>query len=164
MERKCLFLVPPYSGIISIQNRTKLQQALKGALNCCKLEIVFESQTKLSNSFCYKDPIDKFLISGVVYKFQCGLWNKCYYGESIRHLDIRSGKHKGMSPLTERKVKPSYNSAVCDHLLHNNFLPSFDNFSILAYENKTFLLEIKESLLIMRDKPSLNRNINSVPL
>ena len=26
------------------------------------------------------------------------------------------------------------------------------------------LLEIKESLLIMRDKPSLNRNINSAPL
>ena len=44
------------------------------------------------------------------------------------------------------------------------FLPSFDNFSVLAYESKKYLLEIKESLLIMRDKPSLNRNINSAPL
>ena len=40
----------------------------------------------------------------------------------------------------------------------------FDNFSVLAHEHKKYLLEIKESLLIMRDKPSLNRNINSAPL
>ena len=35
--------------------------------------------------------------------------------------------------------------------------------SVLAYKSKKYLLEIKESLLIMRDKPSLNRNINSAP-
>ena len=72
--------------------------------------------------------------------------------------------HIGVSPLTGKKVKPSNNNAICDHLLHCNFLPSFDNFSVLAHENKKYLLEIKESLLIMRDKPSLNRNINSAPL
>ena len=77
---------------------------------------------------------------------------------------IRSGEHIGVSPLTGKKVKPSNNSAICDHLLHCNFLPSFDNFSVLAHENKKYLLEIKESLLIMRDKPSLNRSINSAPL
>ena len=31
-------------------------------------------------------------------------------------------------------------------------------------ENKKFQLELKESLLIMRDKPSFNRNIRSAPL
>ena len=35
--------------------------------------------------------------------------------ESIRHLDIRSGEHIGVSPLTGKKVKPSNNSAICDH-------------------------------------------------
>ena len=103
-------------------------------------------------------------MSGVVYKFQCSLCSESYYGESIRHLNIRSGKHIGVSHLTGKKVKVSNNSAVCDHLLHCNFLPSFDDSSSLAYENKMFLLETKESLLIMRDKPSLNRNINSAPL
>ena len=48
-------------------------------------------------------------------------------------------------------------------LLQCNFLPSFDNFSILAHENKKYLLEIKKSLLIMRNKPSLNGNINFAP-
>ena len=69
-----------------------------------------------------------------------------------------------MSALTGKKVKPINNSAGRDHLLHCNYLTSFDNFSILAHENEKFLLKIKESLLIMRDKPSLNRNISSAPL
>ena len=138
--------------------RTKLQQALNGILDCCKLEIVFKCQTRLSNSFRYKDLIPKYLISGVVYKFQYGLCYGSYYGESIRHLDIRSGKQIGVSPLN---VKPSNKSTICDHLLHCNILPSFDSFSVLAHENRKYLLEIKETSLIMRDKPSLNRSINS---
>ena len=69
-----------------------------------------------------------------------------------------------MSNLTGKKVKPIKNSAVRDHFLNFSYLSSFYNFSILAHENKKFLLEIKESLLIVRDKPSLNRNINSAPL
>ena len=83
---------------MSLQTRTKLLQALKGVLNYCKLEIVFK--TRLSNYFRYKDPIPKDFISGVVYKFQFGLCNGSYYGESIRHLDIRSGEHIPVSPLT----------------------------------------------------------------
>ena len=88
--KRHLLIVLPYLGIISLQTRTKIQQALKGVLNCSKLEIVFKCQTRISNSFCYKDPVPKDLISGV-YKFQCGLCNESYYGESIRKLDIRSG-------------------------------------------------------------------------
>ena len=152
VEKRRLLLVLPYLGIISLQTRTKLQQALKGVLNCCKLEIIFKYQTRLSNSFRYKDLILKDLIFGVVYKFQSGLCNESYHGESIRHLDVRSGEHNGVSPLTGKKVKPSNNSAFFDHLLHCNFVPSFDNFSVLAHENKKYLLEIKESLVIMRDK------------
>ena len=56
MEKKSLHLVFPYLEIIFWQTRTKLQQALKGVLNC--------------NSFRNKDPILEDLISGIVYKFQ----------------------------------------------------------------------------------------------
>ena len=105
-----------------------------------------------------------YLICGVIYKFLYGLCNESYYGECIRHLDIRSREHIGVSPLTGKNVKSSNNSAICDHLLHSNFLTSFDNFSVLAHQHKKYLLEIKESLLIMRDKLSLNSNINSAPL
>ena len=103
-------------------------------------------------------------ISGAAYKFLCGLCNESYCVENIRYLDTRSREHIGVSLLTVNKVKPSSNNAICGHLRHCNFLPSFDNFSVLAHENKNYLLEIKESLLIMRDKLSINRNINSAPL
>ena len=66
--------------------------------------------------------------------------------------DIRPGEHIGMLYYTEKSFKPSNNSAFCDDLLHCNFLPTFNNFSILAYESKKYLLEIEESLLITRDK------------
>ena len=132
-----MLLVLPYLGIASLQTRTKLQQALKGTLNWCKLEIVFKCQTRLSNSFRYKGPIPKDLISGVVYKFLSGLCIGSYQDESIRRLNIRYGEHISVLLLTGKKVKPSNNSAICDHLLHCKFLPSFDNFSILAHENKT---------------------------
>ena len=78
VEIKRLLLVLLYLGIISLQTTTKLQQALKGVLNCFKLEIVFKCQTRLSNSFHFKDPKRKYLISGVSYKFQCGLCNESY--------------------------------------------------------------------------------------
>ena len=69
VEKKGLLLVLPYFGVISLQTTTKLQQAFKGVLNYCKLEIAVKYQTKFSNSFRSKDPIPKDLISDVVYKF-----------------------------------------------------------------------------------------------
>ena len=41
VKKKCLLLVLPYLGVITLQARTKLQQVFKGALNFCKLEISF---------------------------------------------------------------------------------------------------------------------------
>ena len=41
VERKRLLLVLPYFGVISLQTRTKLQQPVKGVLNCCKPEFAF---------------------------------------------------------------------------------------------------------------------------
>ena len=41
---------------------------------------------------------------------------------------------------------------------------SFDDFSLLLKESNPFKLQLKESLLISRDKPILNKNIYSFPL
>ena len=82
----------------------------------------------------------------------------------VRHLKVRSGKHIGISPLTFRKVKPSKESAIRDHLLNLNNIASFDEFTILKYGHHKCILEIKENLLIKRDRPVLNKNINSAKL
>ena len=125
--------------------------------------MLFKSQNKLAKAFRFKDHIPNELTSGVVYKFQCGLCNESYYGECVRHLNVRIGEHIGISLLTRKKNK-SKGSALSDHLLLCSHSPSFENFSVLTKENKKFLLELKESLLIMRNKPSLNKNITSAPL
>ena len=118
-----------------MQTRFKQQQALEGVLMSNKAFQFFPLQRPYTQRCCY------LLLSGVVYKFECGLCNESYYDESIRHLNIRSEEHIGVLPLTGKRVKPPNNSAVF----------SFDKFSILAHENKKYLLKIKEFLVIMRD-------------
>ena len=118
VEKKPLQLVLPYLGTVSLQTRTKLQKSIKGVLNCCKLQVIFKSQSKLCNNFRFKDPVPQILTSGVVYKFQCGLCNESYYGECVRHLAVRSGEHIGISSLANERVQPTKDSAVCHHLLN----------------------------------------------
>ena len=104
-EKKPLALVLPYLGSISLQTRTKLMESLKDILNCCKLKIVLSNKTRLGHNFHFKDWTPKDLTSGVVYKFQCGLCNKSYYGECVRHLNVRIGEHIGLShPLPKNKL------------------------------------------------------------
>ena len=133
-EKKTLTLVPPFLGKLSLQTRTKLQKVLKRTLSCSKIKIVFKNQINLSNVFPFKDRLPYHLMSCVVYKFQCGRCNASYYDETDRHLKIRSGEHIGISHLTVKKVKPSAESSICDHLLFCNHDPSFDDFTILTQE------------------------------
>ena len=161
VEKKTLILSLPYLGNISLQTRTKLKKSFKGILNCCKLQIVFKSQRKLASVFRFKDRLPNDLVSGVVHKYTCGNCKSSSYGEADRHLKVRCGEHIGISPVTLKKIKPSKESAIRDHLLICNNVPSFDEFSILAHGNNRFVLEIKESLLIKRDKPVLNKIISS---
>ena len=127
------------------------------------MQIAFKNKTRLGNNFHFKNQIPKDLTSGVAYKFQCGLCNKSYYDECMRHLNVRIGEHIGLSPLTRKQVKPK-NSSVAYHLLLFSHSTSYDNFSILTRENKKFLPELKGSLWIMRDKLSLNTLHKTFPL
>ena len=63
----------------------------------------------------------------------------------------------GISNLTEKRAKNMKESAVSDHRLQCDCVISFDDFDDLASDN--FRLLMKESVLIKRDKPILNRTI-----
>ena len=83
----------------------------------------------------------------LVYKFSCRSYNATYYGKTEPHLDLRSGKYIGLSPLTGNKVacKPS---AVLDHLvLHEHNIGTSNSFSILCCERIGFKLVLRESFL-----------------
>ena len=66
--------------------------------------------------------------------------------------------------LTFRKDKPSKECSTRDHLLICNNIPFFDKCIILAYGHNKYILEIKEILLIKRDRSVLNKDINSARL
>ena len=67
----------------------------------------------------------------------------------------------GISNLTGKRLKTVMQSAIPDHLMQCNCTINFDDFDILATESNKFKLLLRESLLIKRDKPILNRTIKS---
>ena len=132
--------------------------------NFCSLKVVFQSPCKLRSLFHFKDTLDKKIRSDLVYRYTCSNCNVTYYGKTYRHFFTRAAEHMGISNLTEKRVKNVKQSAVSDHLLQCDCSINFDDFDILASETNNFRLLIKESLLIMRDKPVLNRTTTSFPL
>ena len=133
-------------------------------LNCCKLQFIFQSQIKPCNNFHFEGAISQVLTSGAFCKFQCKLCKKLYHGERVRHLTVRSGGDISISTLTSKRVKLRKHSDVCYYLLNSNYSPFFEDFSVMCHKNKKYLLELKESLYIMRDRSSMNRNIHFAPL
>ena len=79
---------------------------------------------------------------------QISVWSlhEFYYGKSIKHLDIITEEHIGVSPLAGKKVNRTNNIAVRDQLFHCNYLPPFEYFCILSHESQKHLLEIKIAL------------------
>ena len=76
----------------------------------------------------------------------------------------RASEHLDITPLTGKFVKTCTKSAIFDHMLLDGHKPSFDNFLILLKESNAFKLQLKESLLILRDKLIFNKNIYWFPL
>lgn len=114
--------------------------------------------------FRFKDKLPRSLLSGVVYKFPCSGCNATYIGKTIRHLKVRSCEHLGFSHLTGKRVATQQQSAVSEHLLMSSHTADGNNFTVLSSDARNYLLEIKESLFILKEKPVLNRMITSAPL
>ena len=55
-------------------------------------------------------------------------------------------------------------SPIKDHIKETGHAASFDDFCILDKVKNNFDLQIHESLLILRDRPTLNQQNSSIPL
>ena len=71
----------------------------------------------------------------------------------MKHFNIKIEKHIRILILTKKKVKPK-GSAISNNFLLCNHSPSFESCSVLTRENRKIVIELKESLLTMKDKPS----------
>ena len=163
-RKRELICVLPYLGKASLDLRTRFRRTVERNLPFCKLKIIFRSKCRLNTFFRFKDSIEKKIHSGIIYRYTCSNGKVTYYGKSFRQFYTRAAEHMGISKLTGKRLKIVMQSAISDHLLQCNCTINFDDFDILATESNKFKLLVRESLLIKRDKPILNRTIKSFPL
>ena len=164
VPKRGLTFVLPYLGKLSFDLRTRLRRTIERDLPYCKLKIIFRSKCRLNTLFQFKDPLEKKIRSGTIYRYTCSNCKVTYYGKTFRYFYTRAAEHTGISNLTGKRLKNVKQSAISDHLLQCNWAINFDDFSILATDCNKFKLLLRESLLIKRDKPILNRTIKSFPL
>ena len=81
-------------------------------------------------------------------KFHMGIWEF--------HMEILYSRNKQLKNVKQ--------SAISDHLLTCNCNINFNDFTILPKDSNNINLIIKESLLVSRDKPILNKTFKSFPL
>ena len=154
----------PYLGK-SLQIRTRINRIMKNKLPYCNIRFVFQTKYKISNFFIFKDKIPSFLLSGIVYKCQCGSCNATYYGKTKLHFKVRRMcEHLGIFSFAGKRVKGDDDSAIKEHLLFCNHTPDFEDFLILATNNNEFKVTLMESILINRDHSPFNKNKQSLPL
>ena len=161
--KKQVLLVLPFLVPLSFEIMSHLQKCFKNYIHYCSLKVVYQSRSRISNLFKFKDTVNSKLSSHIVYKFMCSCCNTTYYGQTQRHFFVRASEHLGIIPLTGKFVKTPKKSAIFDHMFLDGHKASFDNFSILLKESNLFKLQLKESLLILRDKLILNKNIIPFP-
>ena len=124
--------------------------------------VVFQSAKRIENLFPFKYRIPTNICSSVVYKFACSSCQTTYYGKTSRHFVIRYREHLGINKKGI-SIKGA-SSSIRDHINETGHAASFDDFFILDKANNNFDLLIHGSLLILRDRPTLNQQNSSIPL
>ena len=105
VEKEQLLIILPFSGRFSFETRNRLNSCIRNQLPSCSLRIALQSKTRLSSLFKFKDSILKYLRSHPIYEFSCSCCSATYYGETERHLFVRTSEHLRISPLTQKRVK-----------------------------------------------------------
>ena len=161
VPKKELYIVLPFLGKSSSLLKTRLIKSLQKQVKFCKVKVIFKTTNRLKHFFRFKDKIPETLRSSLIYKFTCGSCNASYIGKTFRHMKVRVSEHRGVSPRTGKALQGTMSTSVRDHMLTCDHRVVWEDFSVLGNESNNFLLELKESLFIKRDKPQLNKNIAS---
>ena len=165
-EKNPLTVALPYLGEASLRLRNGIKRSLKKHLPDCKFRFVFKSGAPLASMFKYKDQLASDLCSKLIYQFSCSTCHVDYIGCTIRHLRTRVSEHMGISARTgePRGTHPSDATAVRQHCLDTGHPISNEDFKVLYNPSQRSLLYISETILIQRNKPSLNDTVGSYPL
>ena len=79
-------------------------------------------------------------------------------------MKVRVSEHQGVLPRTGKHLKGTLSTSVTDQMFDCSHMVTWDDFKVLGRQSNHWLLEIKKSLFIKRDRSSLNKNICSQEL
>ena len=138
-------------GKMSALVKSGLTWSLHERLPFCKVKIVFKTSNRLKYYFSLQDVVPEPLPSCQIYNFTCGSCIASYVGKTFRHMKVRVSEHQAVSPRTGKQLKGTLSTSVRNHTLDCNHTVALD-------DSNHWLLEIKKSLFIKRDRHSLNKN------
>ena len=90
----------------------------------------------------------------IVYRVHCTDCHATYFAKTKRHIKTWFTEYDDFT-------KPT---AVTEHIMRNNHSISFDRMKMLGHGNKDKEFYVKESLIVKKLKPIMNKNITSFPL
>ena len=144
----------------------KRLQRLFRAIPSHRLDVIFQTTYRMGNLFRFKDMIPDICMTDIVYHYKCGSCAASYVGRCYRHKHVRFCEHAGISARTGAPLQRTLvnASAVKEHALTVHPVDSHKDFKVLSRGGSREILDIKESIMIKKMKPTLNDNISSAPL
>ena len=144
--RKELKTILRYLGKMSQIVKTRLTKTMNKHIKFCKLRVIFQTNNRLRNYFRFKDFINFRAEAAQL---------PTLVRPTNRHFKVRVSEHQGVSPRIGKPVKGTLSTFVRDQMLICDHKVVHEYFKFLGNESNRYLLELKESLFIKRDKPSL---------
>ena len=165
-KKKEVFICLEFQGKIYFQSKKQLTEIFRTCQKNIKLNVVFRSSDRIRNAFQFKDEIQKYMNSKVIYKFKRNICNDVYIGETKRHFLVREYEHLGKSILTKKNLKYIEKDATAIRKHFHNHCHRADTscFSLVGNTVNKYHLKLQESLLTLKMKPSLNAAKESMPL
>ena len=167
VPKKELTMIMPFLGTTSFKLKNELVRTFRKIVPFCNLKIVFKTNRRLSSFFPFKDQIPKSLLSGVIYKYTCAECNLSYIGCTKRFWEKRLEEHLHVSALTGNRLHGGQIFAPMQHV-RSDACPAMrikrEDFSLIGREKDKYLVQLKESILILTKRPKLNGNKTSVPV
>ena len=159
------YFVLPFLG----DNTNPLKQDLITLLNrhysYIDFNLIFTNTYTIGSFFKIKDSLCSSMRSSVVYQYTCPhcQWGK-YVGSTSRLLRVRMAEHMGISFRSGLPLNTKMHSSIRDHVQKHKKTIQQKDFKILHEASHELTLHILESICIKNIRPSLNKDLSSLPL
>jgi predicted GIY-YIG superfamily endonuclease len=150
-EKRKKFIVLPFTQRKCEDFAVKLKHLVNSNFPQVDFNVAFQTPKTIGSYFPFKDNIknseDRSL---VVYKLSCKDCDAKYIGKTMRILTHRIKEHKKQET-----------SACLRHADELNHTIDYENIEIIDKADNDLKLKIKELLHILKQKPTLNKQLNS---